>query len=40
VQRYARLIARDRDAVYVMYSWQVFVRSRHGERRITGPGLE
>jgi membrane-bound lytic murein transglycosylase B len=35
VQRYARLIARDRDAVYVLYSRQVFVR----ERRVTGPGL-
>ena len=39
VQRYARLIARDRDAVYVLYSRQVFVPSRGGERRVTGPGL-
>ncbi len=37
VRRYARLIARDRDAVYAFYSWQVFVRTRAGERRITGP---
>lgn len=37
VRRYARLIARDRDAVYAIYSWQVFVRTRTGERRLTGP---
>ena len=40
VQRYARLIAADRDAVYFLYSWQVFVRTEHGDRQITGPGAE
>jgi soluble lytic murein transglycosylase-like protein len=39
VRRYARLIARDRDALYALYSWQVFVKARGGgERRVTGPG--
>ena len=39
VRRYAGLIARDRDAVYALYSWQVFVKARGGgERRVTGPG--
>jgi membrane-bound lytic murein transglycosylase B len=38
VLRYARLIAGDRDALDSLYAWQVFVRTRHGERRITGPG--
>jgi hypothetical protein len=39
VRRYAGLIARDRAAVYALYSWQVFVKaSGGGERRVTGPG--
>ena len=39
VRRYANLFARDRDAVYALYSWQVFVKARGGgERRVTGPG--
>jgi hypothetical protein len=37
VLRYARLIARDPDAVWLLYSWQVYERARHGERRVTGP---
>ena len=38
VLRYARLIARDRDGLSSLYSWQVFVRTANGgERRITGP---
>jgi soluble lytic murein transglycosylase-like protein len=39
VRRYARRIARDPRAFCDYYSWQVFVRTRHGLRRITGPGL-
>ncbi|HEX8155788.1 MAG TPA: lytic transglycosylase domain-containing protein [Solirubrobacteraceae bacterium] len=41
VRRYARLIDRDREAVYALYSWQVFVKTRDGggEQRVTGPGL-
>jgi soluble lytic murein transglycosylase-like protein len=40
VLRYARLLARDHDAVYALYSWQVFVKARGGgERRVTGPGV-
>jgi membrane-bound lytic murein transglycosylase B len=38
VLRYARLIARDRDAIFLLYSWQVYERTRSGERRVTGPG--
>jgi membrane-bound lytic murein transglycosylase B len=37
VRRYARRIARDRRAFYRYYSWQVFVRTPSGDRRITGP---
>jgi membrane-bound lytic murein transglycosylase B len=39
VTRYARFIERDPDALAMLYSWQIFVRTpRGGERRITGPG--
>jgi soluble lytic murein transglycosylase-like protein len=38
VLRYARLVARDRDAIFLLYSWQVYVRTRSGGRRVTGPG--
>ena len=40
VLRYARQIARDRRAYFAYYSWQVFVRTPSGDRRLTGPGLE
>jgi len=40
VRRFARLIIRDREALEMLYSWQVFVRlPGGGERRVTGPGL-
>ena len=39
VLRYAAEIRRDRRAFYDYYSWQVFVRAAHGDRRLTGPGL-
>ncbi len=40
VRRYARLISSDRAALYVLYSFQVFVRlPGGGEKRVTGPGL-
>ena len=39
VLRYARRIAADPRAFYDYYAWQVYVRTRHGLRRITGPGL-
>jgi membrane-bound lytic murein transglycosylase B len=38
VLRYARRIRTDRRAFYEYYAWQVFVRTRAGLRRITGPG--
>jgi membrane-bound lytic murein transglycosylase B len=37
VLRYARRMARDRHAYFAYYSWQVFVRTPSGEKRITGP---
>jgi soluble lytic murein transglycosylase-like protein len=39
VLRYARQIAVDADNLYDFYSWQVYVRTPSGERRLTGPGL-
>jgi soluble lytic murein transglycosylase-like protein len=38
VLRYARRIGADRRAYYELYSWQVFVRTPEGDRRVTGPG--
>jgi membrane-bound lytic murein transglycosylase B len=38
VLRYARRIGVDRRAYFELYSWQVFVRTPEGERRVTGPG--
>jgi hypothetical protein len=37
VLRYANRIARDPRAFLVYYSWQVYVQTRSGERRLTGP---
>jgi membrane-bound lytic murein transglycosylase B len=39
VLRYARRIRTDRRAFYGYYARQVFVRTGHGVRRLTGPGL-
>jgi soluble lytic murein transglycosylase-like protein len=39
VLRYARRIRTDRRSFYEFYAQQVFVRTRSGLRRITGPGL-
>jgi soluble lytic murein transglycosylase-like protein len=39
VLRYAKRIAADPRAFFEYYSWQVFVRTPAGLRRITGPGL-
>jgi membrane-bound lytic murein transglycosylase B len=39
VLRYARRMRVDIRAFYVFYSWQVYVRTRSGVRRVTGPGL-
>ena len=40
VLRYARRIRRDPRTYYAYYSWQVFVRTPSGIRRLTGPGRE
>jgi membrane-bound lytic murein transglycosylase B len=37
VLRYARRIRRDARSYYAYYSWQVFVRTPSGTRRLTGP---
>ncbi len=39
VLRYARQIRADLTTFYALYSWQVFVKTRSGDRRVTGPGL-
>jgi membrane-bound lytic murein transglycosylase B len=39
VLRYTRQMTRDVRAYYAYYSWQVFVRTPQGDRRVTGPGL-
>jgi hypothetical protein len=39
VLRYARRIASDRPTFFALYSWQVFVKTPSGDRRVTGPGL-
>jgi membrane-bound lytic murein transglycosylase B len=38
VLRYARRMRRDASAFHGLYARQVFVRSAHGRRRLTGPG--
>lgn len=39
VLRYARIIASDHTTFFAFYSWQVFVKTPTGDRRVTGPGL-
>jgi membrane-bound lytic murein transglycosylase B len=39
VLRYARRIGADRTMFCALYSWQVFVKTPRGDRRVTGPGL-
>ncbi len=39
VMRYARQMTRDPRTFYAYYNWQVFVLTKHGEVRLTGPGL-
>ena len=40
VSRYARQIGGDRHVFYELYSWQVYVRTRSGSVRVTGPGRQ
>ena len=37
VLRYARRIRRDRRDLLALYSWQVYVRTAKGDKRLTGP---
>jgi membrane-bound lytic murein transglycosylase B len=39
ILRYARRIRADRTTFFALYSWQVFVKTPQGDRRVTGPGL-
>jgi membrane-bound lytic murein transglycosylase B len=39
VLRYARRMREDRLLFYELYNWQVFLKTAHGDRRVTGPGL-
>jgi len=39
VTGYANAMARDPSLFYAYYNWQVFVRTTHGDVRLTGPGL-
>jgi membrane-bound lytic murein transglycosylase B len=39
VLRYAHLIGTDRTMFFALYNWQVFLKTAHGDRRVTGPGL-
>jgi membrane-bound lytic murein transglycosylase B len=39
VLRYARRIGAERTMFYALYSWQVFVKTPRGDRRVTGPGV-
>jgi membrane-bound lytic murein transglycosylase B len=39
VLRYARRLQADRTMFFALYSWQVFVKTPGGDRRVTGPGL-
>ena len=39
VTRYAKAMVRDPALFYAYYNWQVFVRTTHGDVRLTGPGL-
>ena len=40
VSRYARAMMRDAETYYAYYNWQVFVRTKGGDIRLSGPGLE
>jgi hypothetical protein len=39
VMRYARQMTRDPRTFYAFYNWQVFVLTKHGDLRLTGPGV-
>jgi hypothetical protein len=39
VMRYARQMSRDLRTFYAYDNWQVFVLTKHGDLRLTGPGL-
>jgi hypothetical protein len=39
VRAYAKAMTRDPNAYYAFYNWQVFVRTTHGDVRLSGPGF-
>jgi len=40
VSAYAKVMEGDPDAFYAYYNWQVFVRTKDGDVRLSGPGLD
>jgi len=40
VMRYARQMTRDPRTFYAYYNWQVFVLTKHGDLRLTGPAAD
>jgi membrane-bound lytic murein transglycosylase B len=40
IRRFARRIRADERAFLIYYAWQVYVRTREGVRRLTGPGRD
>ena len=39
VWSYAKVMMRDPNAYYAFYNWQIFVRTTHGDVRLSGPGF-
>jgi membrane-bound lytic murein transglycosylase B len=39
ILRYSRRMRADTHEYLALYSWQVFVKTPSGDRRVTGPGL-
>ena len=39
VWSYAKVMMRDPNAYYSFYNWQIFVRTTHGDVRLSGPGF-
>jgi membrane-bound lytic murein transglycosylase B len=40
IRRFAARMRADERTFLSYYAWQVFVRTRHGVRRLTGPGRD
>jgi membrane-bound lytic murein transglycosylase B len=40
IRRFARRMRTDERAFLTYYAWQVYIRTEHGTRRVTGPGRD